>query len=173
MEENLYCPRCGKQFSSGTAYCRTCGLSLDGVSEIVTGEAATAPEIRSGPNYNFIRIGIALFIFGTVLGLANIIVRDLGLFPEIYGKIVFLTFVCIGMTTMGASFVFPSKRYLKQKPRGPADPAIDHGHRTSVLPHRLPTTIENYIEPTMSNDDRQPIAAEPGTITEHTTRHLT
>src|SRR5438445_383341 len=106
MSENLYCPRCGKQFSSGTAYCRTCGLSLDGVSKIVTGEAADAPITTSRPNFKVMRIGIGLFILGLAIGLINGAVRDLGLYPDAYGKMVFLALVAVGMLTLGAGFLF-------------------------------------------------------------------
>ena len=71
MADNLYCPRCGKPFSGDTSFCRTCGLSLDGVREIVSGEAASAPEMISRPNFKLMRLGIVTFIFGLVIGLLN------------------------------------------------------------------------------------------------------
>ena len=60
----MYCPRCAKEFESGTSYCRTCGLSLDGVAAIVKGEAETEPEMRTAPNGKLMRIGIGTFILG-------------------------------------------------------------------------------------------------------------
>ncbi len=161
MPEEMYCPRCGKQFIPETSYCRTCGLSLDGVSEIVVGEASTAPEVKSRPNGRTMRIGIGLFIFGTGLGLANVIIRDLGLFPEIYGKMAFLTFIIAGVMTIGFSFVFPKKRYTKKRR------SVEHQTSKNNLDlgteklGELPSADRN-IDDLMS----------PASVTERTTRNL-
>lgn len=167
MAENLYCPRCGKQFGIETSYCRTCGLSLDGVSEIVTGETATAPEVRTGPNNTAIRIGVGLFILGTALGLANVLVRELNLFPEIYGKMIFISFVIAGLVSMGLSFVFPQKRYVK-KGRTNKDETVETGRDLSTAElDQLPSADRN-IDDFISPDSRR----KPDSVTEHTTRQL-
>jgi hypothetical protein len=82
----MYCPRCAKEFESGTSYCRTCGLSLDGVAAIVKGEAETEPEMRTAPNGKLMRIGTGTFILGLVAALGNAIVKNLGLLPEVSRK---------------------------------------------------------------------------------------
>src|SRR6478736_3464327 len=101
----MYCPRCAKEFESGTSYCRTCGISLDGVAAIVKGEAETEPEVKTGPNRDLMRIGMGCFIFGIVIALGNAMVRDLGLWPYDLGKYVFLTLVMIGMLLLGVGIV--------------------------------------------------------------------
>ena len=115
----MYCPRCASEFNPNTSFCRTCGLALDGVDKIVTGDAANAPEVRKRPRGDAIRMGIGLFMFGTVIGLANIVVRDLALFPELYGKILFLTMVIVGLLTIGIGFVFPKKQFIKKERHTP------------------------------------------------------
>ncbi len=115
MEDHLYCPRCSNQFGDGTSYCRNCGLSLDAVSKIVNGEAANAPEIQTRPNFKLMRLGIGLFILGLVIGLINGALRDFGLYPDSYGKMLFLVIVAAGMLLLGAGFVFPKKTYKKRK----------------------------------------------------------
>ena len=45
----MYCPQCGMQAGSGTAYCRSCGANLDLVSQALTGKLVppeTAEDIR-------------------------------------------------------------------------------------------------------------------------------
>ncbi|MEP7148475.1 MAG: hypothetical protein ABI857_06285 [Acidobacteriota bacterium] len=163
----MYCPRCANGFQKATAYCRSCGLSLDGVSRIVTGEAASAPALRRSPNSFALRTGLALFLIGTVLGLANLIVRELGIFPEIYGKIVFLTFVALGLLAMGASVVFPSKTYVKPKFGDKA-----RGLETAPLPEQLAAPGINSIDDGFLNKDRASVSVEPGSVTENTTRQL-
>ena len=89
MAENLFCPRCGHKFAPETQYCRKCGLALEAVSKIVTGDAENAPVATKRPNYAGFRLGLGLFIVGLVIGLANGAIRDLQIYPEVYGKIVF------------------------------------------------------------------------------------
>lgn len=167
MAENLFCPRCGKQFGIETSFCRTCGLSLDGVSEIVNGETVSAPEVRKGPNNTAIRLGIGLFIFGTALGLANVIVREMNLFPEVYGKMIFIAFIVAGLVSMGMSFVFPQKRYVKKGRTSKEDFAESGRDLSTVDLDQLPSADRN-IDDFISADGRR----EPDSITEHTTRQL-
>jgi hypothetical protein len=167
MTTNIYCPRCSKPADLGTKYCRTCGLSLDGVSEIVSGETASSPEIKTRPNNTAIRIGIGLFLLGTALGLANVIVRELNLFPERYGKMIFVSFIIAGLVSMGVSFVFPQKRYVKKGRTGKEDIAETGRDLSTAELGRLPSAERN-IDDFISADGRH----EPDSVTEHTTHQL-
>ena len=102
MTENMYCPRCGKQFLSETSYCRTCGLSLASVVDLVVGDKESAPIVTSRPNFKLFRIGIALFIIGLVIGLINGALKDFQLYPDSYGKLLFMITVAAGMLTLGS-----------------------------------------------------------------------
>lgn len=146
-----------------------CGLSLDGVSEIVVGESVTAPEILTRPNGRAIRIGVALFIFGTVLGLANIIVRDLNLFPEIYGKEIFLAFVIAGLLSIGMAFLFPKKVYKKRKK---ISSDVAESLNTGPLDAQLPPAKIIDADISFPKDSREHAASEPASVTENTTRQL-
>ncbi|MEQ1642724.1 MAG: hypothetical protein ABL959_04695 [Pyrinomonadaceae bacterium] len=166
MADNLYCPRCSNQFSDGTSYCRKCGLSLDAVSKIVTGEAASAPEIQTRPNFKLMRLGIGLFILGLVIGLINGALRDFGLYPDAYGKMLFMVIVAAGMLLLGAGFVFPTKKYKKRKVTEEPEIKLD----TSPLAGQLEAARLNVNEVDSFNNDREnvPVAS----VTEHTTRNL-
>lgn len=171
MADNLYCPRCGKQFGSETVYCRTCGLSLDGVSQIVNGEAENKPVVTQRPNFKLFRLGIVLFILGLVIGLINGALRDFDLFPQSYGKLVFMLFVAAGMLTLGAGFLFPTKKYTKQKPaKVPAntDVKLDTGPLAGTL-NAGSSIVDNIQFP---KDDREFEKLPAVSITEHTTRNL-
>ncbi|MEQ1924449.1 MAG: hypothetical protein ABL952_18275, partial [Pyrinomonadaceae bacterium] len=124
MADDLYCPRCSNRFSDGTSYCRHCGLSLDGVTKIVNGDAENAPEVVTRPNFKLFRLGIGLFILGLVIGLINGALRDFGLYPDAYGKMLFMVIVAAGMLMLGAGFLFPTKRYTKQKASEASEPAV-------------------------------------------------
>lgn len=167
MAENLYCPRCAKPFTTETSYCRTCGLALGKVSEIVKGDAENAPVTVSRPNFNAIRYGVGIMILGLVIGLLNGMLRDFGLYPDRYGKAIFLAVIAIAMLTMGSAFVFPTKKYRKRK--------------GADLPEQLATTpLAGQLSPAdpdmniidFPKDHREPVMAEPGSITERTTRNL-
>ena len=162
----MYCPRCSKEFSPETSYCRTCGLSLEGVVQIVQGEAETEPEIRSGPNGTLTRAGIGSFIVGGVIGLSIPIFKNLELFTAAsVARYVFLVIVMLSMLMLGAGVVFPQKRYVKKKKKADStatdkDPSIVTGRL------ELPSTDRNVDDFIMSD------TRKPDSVTEHTTRRL-
>ena len=165
MNKDLYCPRCGKQFTSETSFCRTCGLSLGGVSEIVNGESETAPEMVSRPNFKLMRFGIGLFIFGLVIGLINGALKDFDLFPQAYGKFVFMAMVALGMLMLGAGFLFPTKQYKKRKPASRTQTPD-----TAPSKEKLnPASVSDIIFPIETNE-LEPVPV--GSVTENTTRNL-
>lgn len=171
MDENLYCPRCGKQFSGKTSYCRTCGLDLSGVTEIVSGDAENAPVTSNTPNATALRLGLGLFLFGTALGLVNIVIRDLELFPEIYGKAVFIAFVIAGILSMGASVVFSSKKYPKRENKREEPLSPNEFETVPLAGELLPLdSSANRIE--FPRNQREPVLTEPGSVVENTTRQL-
>lgn len=170
MKTDLFCPRCAQPFDSGTKFCRTCGLALDGVSEIVNGEAANAPEVKWQPNFKLMRIGIGLFILGLVIALSNAALRDLGLFPESYGKMLFLALAALGMLMLGAGFVFPTRKYTKRKSSNIAAP--DLFLDTAPLAGELGAAKTDLNELEFRKDGRDLEAIPVGSVTEHTTRNL-
>jgi hypothetical protein len=162
----MYCPRCAKAFESGTSYCRTCGLSLDGVTAIVKGEAETEPEFKTGPNSDLTRLGIGTFILGTVIALGNAMVRDLGLWPYDLGKYVFMMFIMVGMLLIAAGVVFPKKKYIKTKHRTVTQSDQEMKLETARL-NQLPSA-----ERSIDDIDSIIRSREPDSVTEPTTRHL-
>lgn len=178
MAENLYCPRCAKAFTTDTSYCRTCGLGLDKITGIVRGDEANAPvATTTRPNFNAIRIGLGVFILGLVIGMLNAMLRDFQLFPERYGKAVFFFFIAAGLLSMGAAFIFPQKRYKARKPASDIDAAADSPTQfaTAPLQNELPAPDTNeFINPVIDfpANTRKPAMAEPGSVTERTTRNL-
>lgn len=171
MTETFYCPRCAANANDNVAFCRNCGLPLAEVKGIVTGNAANSPETTTRPNFNMIRVGLALFILGTVIGLVNVIVRDLGLFPEIYGKAICLIFVSAGLLSIGTSFLFPVKVYKKRN-RKDTDADFAMSLDTGPLDSQLPPAAINDTDISFPKDSREQSAAEPTSVTENTTRQL-
>ena len=173
MANKLYCPRCAAQFSDNISYCRTCGLSLDGVSEIVNGEAANAPVMTSRPNFKVIRIGMGIFILGMAIGLINGAIKDFGLLPQSYGKMIFLAVVAAGFLTMGFGVVFPTKKYAKRKPSDAQDrPSSEAKLDTAPLTGQLGHADKQFIDADFQPARREPAMTEIGSVTEHTTRNL-
>ena len=166
VTQAMYCPRCAKEFESGTSYCRTCGLSLDSVAAIVKGEAETEPEVRTGPNGKLMRFGIGTFIFGLAIGLGSGVLKNLGLFTEAaIARSVFLLLVMVGMLLLGAGVVFPQKRYVKKKRTIP-EREQEKGLATDRL-EQLPSadrSVDDLVSVVRSR--------EPDSVTEPTTRQL-
>jgi hypothetical protein len=168
MAENLYCPRCASSFTTGTSFCRSCGLELKGVSEIVKGDASNAPVRVWRPNFNFVRYGVGFMVFGLVLGLIHGILKDFNLYPERYGKAVVLSIVAIAILTMGSAFVFSTTAYKKRK-----DPDLPEQLESAPSARELSAAdTSNLADINFPAAAREPVMAEPGSVTEHTTRHL-
>jgi nitrate reductase gamma subunit len=116
------------------------------------------------------RIGIACFIFGTVIALANAMVRDLGLFPEALGKYVFMTLVIVGMTLIGGGVVFPQRRYIKKKTAKPTAGADNYLAVLTTPLTGLPSADRNVEGFNVPRDPAEPIPVP--SVTESTTRNL-
>lgn len=173
MPDKMYCPRCGKAFDDGTSFCRTCGLELSGVTTLVTGDEANAPEFTTRPNGTLTRAGIGLFILGTALGLVYAAIRDLALFPEVYGKMIFLAFVIAGLLLIGGGFVFPTKVYKKRRRTENFEPAANPmGLDTAPLANSLAPGDAAAAIIDFPADTREKAFSEPGSVTERTTRNL-
>lgn len=170
MPDIIYCPRCAERANDNVAFCRKCGLPLDEVIAIVSGDAPNSPETTTRPNFNMIRIGVGLFILGTVLGLANVIARDLQLFPDIYGKAIFLSVIIAGLLSIGSSFLFPVKVYKKRKQS--TEPDSRNALNTGPLGARLPAAEITEAEISVTKEAREKTPASPSSVTENTTRQL-
>ena len=168
MAENYFCPRCGNKFAKDTLFCRTCGLALDGVREIVSGDADNAPVTVRRPNFAAFRLGIGFFIVGLVLGLLNGALKDFDLFPQAYGKMIFLTFIAAGMLCFGFAVAFPTKKYSKRE-KTVRQTEVPVELDTSPLAGELSSPIPDIGFPI---DHRKSVAAEPRSVTENTTRNL-
>lgn len=171
MPDIIYCPRCAERANDNVAFCRKCGLPLDEVIAIVSGDAPNSPETTTRPNFNMIRIGVGLFILGTVLGLANVIARDLQLFPDIYGKAIFLSVIIAGLLSIGSSFLFPVKVYKKRK-RTNDDSDSSDALNTGPLDAQLPSAKITQAEISVTKGAREKTPASPSSVTENTTRQL-
>jgi len=163
----MYCPRCSKEFQPEISYCRICGLSLEGVAEIVKGEAESEPDIRSEPNRKLHRIGIGVAVFGLFVGLGIALFVSLGLeAAAAVAKVLFILLLMTGMLITGAAFVFPQKRYVKKRQKVNANAEDGERLATGHL-EQLPSAdggLDDFIFPADSR--------EPDSITEHTTRQL-
>jgi hypothetical protein len=164
----MYCPRCSKEFAAGTSYCRTCGLSLGGVFEIVTGDAENEPEIKKGPNEKLTRAGIGLFIIGAVVGLSIPILKNLELFTAAgITRYIFLLLVMLAILLIGAGVLFPQKRYIRKNGNKEFSEKGDKDHLATGRLGQLPPAERNIDDLMMPKNAR-----EPDSVTEHTTRQL-
>jgi len=112
----MFCPKCGVATSEDAVYCRSCGLSLIPIAEMVAGEPlerGSALGIRSREGIG--RLGLATFILGLVVALLNAAFSKQFDFPDLYGKTIFLTLIAVGMLVMALSLFLPSYRRTRHK----------------------------------------------------------
>jgi hypothetical protein len=169
VKQTMYCPRCAKKFDSGTAFCRSCGLSLDGVVAIVSGEKENETLIKSVPDRDLVRYGIGTVILATVIGLGHGALKDFHLYPESVGKFVVLAILMIGIVLIGAGILFPKKKYVNQTQPRAGEESDDQTTFPTANLHVLPTadrSIDDIAFPSSAS------AREPNSVTENTTRQL-
>jgi hypothetical protein len=169
MAETLYCPRCAKPASPDTSYCRSCGLALDGIAEILKGDAANAPAVPPRRGFTTFGIGLGIFTLGLAIAILNAALRDFNLYPDKYGKMVFLVLIAAGLLTLSYSLIMQFRRLAEQK-------SLDKHERPTALlettshPQQLPGADTNEI--IFPTNVRKPAMAETPSVTENTTRHL-
>ena len=146
-------------------------MALEAVSKIVTGDAENAPVATKRPNYAWFRLGLGLFIVGLVIGLANGAIRDLQIYPEVYGKIVFYLFIAAGLLCLGFSMVFPSKKDVKLTGKSSGADVPDRLDTSQLSNDLLPAGHpESEIE--FPENRRYTVGTVPHSVAEHTTRNL-
>ena len=150
----MYCPNCGKDNSNEQRFCRSCGLSLQTISQVLVNEHSPIksddtlienikPEQRGWQNpllYGFLMLslGIIIIIFGKTM-LGEQLIADIGTIIALLG---------VGLIGFkGVSLMRSRSSSLPQ---------------SKVLSESEPTTKL----PPASQFERLP------SVTEHTTRHL-
>ncbi len=168
MTGEIYCPRCATPCSPDASFCRSCGLQLAAIGSIVRGESPLSRPDRYRPNVNFMRLGMGLFIFGMVLALGGAALKQFDLFPEEWGKTVFLTFIALGMACLGLGFVVPNRR-RRHRTAAVASPLEIQAVGTTS---QLPEADLEAANAAFSMPARESVMSQPGSVTEGTTRHL-
>jgi hypothetical protein len=169
MVEALYCPRCAKPAGPDTSYCRSCGLALGGVAEIVKGNSEVVVATPPRRGFTTFGVGLGLFTLGLAIAILNAALRDLNLFPDKYGKMVFLVLIAAGLLTLSYSLIMQFRRLAPQK-------SMDN-HERSATPLQTASPAEqltaaNTNEIVFPANIREPSMAEAPSVTENTTRHL-
>lgn len=161
----MYCPNCGKENSSKQRFCRSCGLSLQAVSQaLAVGLPAAVRddesldvlrrEQKSWHNpllYGFLMLALGLLVI--VLGkkvFAEQLVADIGTLISV-----------LGVGLLGFRGVMLMQRQSRPATASEMLPAAE----TTAAPTAELTT-ELQTPPAALN------AGEPPSITEHTTRHF-
>ena len=150
----MYCPNCGKENAEETRFCRSCGLGLQTISELLVNERSATesdyssieivePEQKRWRNpllYGLLMLlfGMAIVMFGKKIAVEQLI-ADLGTLIAVIG-IGLLGFKGVLLIRSQASSSQQAKTLLVGKP-------------TTELPPALPS-------------------GEPASVTEHTTRHF-
>jgi len=130
----MHCPRCGKPADASQQFCRSCGLNLEKVVDLLS-EAAVAPDATGGEIARLkerqrkheswsaiaglLTMGLILALLITIVFIAMILVGRILILP---GSILIL--LAIGAGVMG--YLQTSAKLLKQKLAAPQLPGPDH-----------------------------------------------
>ena len=176
----MHCPRCGSRFDEGVRFCRGCGLSLSGVTDLVAINDPDKEKPAEPCDLNTYRSevamqGVGLIVFGVILWLINGGLRSYELYPERWGKIVFLFFIGMGVLRLlyaaaGAGGAAGQARREARRRRWEAWETGESVDETTRLAPELVGTASRPITNELFKR-RDPVAAAPS-VTEHTTRQL-
>ena len=166
----MHCPQCGlQQVSDKVRYCRSCGFSLSGVKELVLPDerAAKATKTRFETAFNQ---GLVLLLCSLLAAIILTLLKDAGLIPQIYVKIVAAFFVLAGLARMFYPYVVgkSKEREAEDLPVDKADAAL----KTSKLPLSLGSSRSIPVSDFDVRRDDKAEMMPPPSVTEHTTNKL-
>jgi hypothetical protein len=152
----MFCPKCGTQNTDETKYCRGCGVEVGNVLAIVEGRSGKLPAIAEkhidvfSSGLRGLMLGVGFLIVSGVSFGISIRLAVLGVFALAFSII----FLSVGVSRLVKASAL--KRLLEPR---------------SVQPE-LTTGSTTYIAPTRSIYETDELSAAPGSVTDHTTRHL-
>jgi predicted nucleic acid-binding Zn ribbon protein len=145
----MYCPVCGKENPEKPRFCRSCGLGLQTISQVLGNELSATksdegsieivePEQKGWRNplmYAFLMLllGMAIVIFGKKIVVEQLI-ADLGTLIAMLG-IGLLGFKGVGLILFQSGSSRQSKTLLEGKPTTELPPALPSGEPASVIEH--------------------------------------
>ncbi|MFY9608004.1 MAG: zinc ribbon domain-containing protein [Blastocatellia bacterium] len=153
----MYCPNCGKDNSNEQRFCRSCGLSLQTISQVLVNEHSPIksndslienikPEQRGWQNpllYGFfmLSLGIIIIIFGKTM-LGEQLIADIGTIIALLG-IGLIGFKGVSLMLSSRSSSLPQSKVLSEsEPTAKLPPASQFKGLPSVTEH---TT--HHLEP--------------------------
>src|SRR5215471_6142717 len=150
----MYCPNCGKDNSNEQRFCRSCGLNLQAISQLVVGELSRTNSgespiqaVRNEPKRLPSPLTYGLLII--VLGLTIALFGKKVLFEDVVGSIGMLI-ALLGVGLIGLKGIFlmlPESR----------TPSASRSLPKGELPIKLPAASQFGVQPS---------------VTEQTTRQL-
>ena len=180
----MHCPRCGSRFDEGVRFCRECGLSLSGVTDLVAindpeKEKASGPCDTKTHRGEVAMQGVGLIVFGVILWLVNGGLRSYDLYPEVWGRVVSVFFLVMGIVRLlyaaaGAGGpAAQARREARREARRGRWEAWEKGETVDQTTQLRPELAEPASRPITNELFRrgEPVVAAHS-VTEHTTRQL-
>lgn len=152
----MFCPKCGTQNADETKYCRGCGADLGNVLAAVEGRPSNASALAEKH--------IGLFssgVRGLIVGVGFLIVSGVA-----FG--ISMRMAVIGLFALAFSFVFLSLGISRLVQAS----ALKRLREPKSTQPELTPGSTSYIGPARSIYETDELAKLPGSVTDHTTRHL-
>jgi hypothetical protein len=91
----MFCPNCGKDNSTGQRFCRSCGMGLEAVSQVVASELSAGGagrwprwDVPLGYGFFMLLLGLAVIFVGNTL-LHTQLMADIGALLALLGVAIF------------------------------------------------------------------------------------
>ena len=153
----MFCPRCGSQNSEETKFCRGCGTDISGVVVALEGRAS-APTALEEKHIELFSSGIR----GLTMGIGFLIVAfaAIGISWRLGVLTIFALAFSFVFLASGISRLVQASSLKRLRERDTVQPA-------------LPPSGTEYLKPPKSLYETDDLVSNfPGSITDHTTRHL-
>lgn len=155
---NMFCPKCGSQNTDEAKFCRGCGADVSNVLAVVEGRGM-APPASAKQRVTLLSAGLR----GTIIaaGLVTVAIVAYGISPRLAVLTIFSLIAATIFFGIGVSRLVQARglRQLKSE-------------NTSEPPPALPQGEADYITPSRSPFQTDDLSTLPGSVTDHTTRHL-
>ena len=140
----MYCPSCGNQNSEGQRFCRSCGLRLETISQVVHQELQQLPDFvpEPGPGFSWKSIFFTAWYYGFFLIGLGLIIISVG--TKIIGEQL-VTDIGSVMSLLGVALLVSRGILLLKGTLTPRPPQVQKkAETTPLLEQKEPASVTDF-----------------------------
>ena len=140
----MYCPSCGNQNSEGQRFCRSCGLRLETISQVVHQELQQIPDFvpERGPGFTWKSIFFTAWYYGLFLIALGLIIISVG--TKIIGEQLVADIGSV-MSLLGVGLMVSRGILLLKGTLAPRPPQVQKKPETTpLLEQKEPASVTDF-----------------------------